>query len=61
MLKFVIDGTLKKLGMNLEGVHDGKYSDLYSPVRAFSPEERAKVEEQMQATYDANCPPKAPK
>jgi len=53
MLKFVIDGTLKKLGMNMEGVSDGRYAQMYSPVRAFTPEERAKVEEQMQATYDA--------
>ena len=52
MLKFVIDGTLKKLGMNMEGVTKGRYADLYSPVRAFTPEERAKVQEQMQATYD---------
>ena len=52
MLKFVIDGTLKKLGMNMEGVTNGRYADLYSPVRAFSPEERAKIQEQMQATYD---------
>jgi protease IV len=52
MLKFVIDGTLKKIGINMEGVKNGRYADLYSPVRAFSPEERAKVQEQMQATYD---------
>src|SRR5580765_3610910 len=52
MLKFVIDGTLKKLGMNVEGVSKGRFADLYSPVRAFTPEERAKVQEQMQATYD---------
>ncbi len=52
MLKFVIDGTLKKLGMNMEGVKTGRYADLYSPVRPFSPEERAKVQEQMQAIYD---------
>src|SRR3954451_16956360 len=52
MLKFVIDGTLKKLGMNMEGVATGRYADLYSPVRAFTTEERAKVQEQMQATYD---------
>jgi protease-4 len=52
MMKFVIDGTLKKLGINLEGVTSGRYADLYSPVRAFSPEERAKVREQMQAIYD---------
>jgi protease-4 len=53
MLKFVIDGTLKKLGMNVEGVSRGRYAELYSPVKAFTPEERARVQEQMQATYDA--------
>jgi protease-4 len=53
MVKFVIDGTLKKIGMNLESVSEGRYAELYSPVRPFSPEERVKVQEQMQATYDA--------
>ncbi len=53
MIKFVIDGTLKKLGLNMEGVSDGRYADIYSPVRPFSPEERQKVAEQMQATYDS--------
>jgi protease-4 len=53
MVKFVIDGTLKKLGLNMEHVQEGRYADLYSPVRPFSPSERARVEEQMQATYDA--------
>jgi protease-4 len=53
MIKFVIDGTLKKLGMNMEHVQEGRYADLYSPVRAFSPEERTRVVQQMQATYDA--------
>lgn len=53
MIKFVIDGTLKKLGMNVEGVTSGRYADLYSPVRPFSPEERARVEQLMQATYEA--------
>lgn len=53
MVKFVIDGTLKKLGMNMEGVSQGRYATLYSPVRPFSPEERARIEELMQATYAA--------
>ena len=53
MVKFVIDGTLEKLGMNMEQVTSGKYADMYSPVRPFSPEERKKVEEQMLATYEA--------
>ena len=52
LTKFVIDGTLKKLGMNLEGVSRGKYADIYSPKRPFSPEERARMVENMQATYD---------
>jgi protease-4 len=52
LTKFVIDGTLKKLGMNMEGVSRGRFADLYSPVRPFSPEERARVIESMQATYD---------
>ncbi len=53
MVKFVIDGTLKKLGLNMEHVQEGRYADLYSPIRPFSASERARVEEQMQATYDA--------
>jgi protease IV len=52
LTKFVIDGTLKKLGMNMEGVSQGKYADLYSPVRPFSPDERARMAAYMQATYD---------
>jgi protease IV len=52
-MKFVVDGTLKKLGINMEPVKQGRYADLYSPVRPFTPEERAKIQEQMQATYDA--------
>jgi protease-4 len=52
MIKFVIDGTLKKMGMNMESVSQGRYANLYSPVRPFSPEERARVLEHMQATYD---------
>ena len=46
LTKFVIDGTLKKLGMNMEGVARGRYADLYSPVKPFSPEEkRARLRE----------------
>ena len=52
LTKFVIDGTLKKLGMNMEGVSRGKYAEMYSPIRPFSPEERTRMVENMQATYD---------
>jgi protease-4 len=53
MIKFAIGGTLNKMGMNLEGVTQGRYADLYSPIRPFTPEERTRVLEHMQATYDA--------
>ena len=53
LLRFVIDGTLDKLGLNMETVKQGKYADLFSPVRPFTPDERKKVGELMQATYDA--------
>ena len=52
MIKFVIDGTLKKVGVNMESVSQGKYAEIYSPIRPFSPEERARVQQLMQATYD---------
>jgi protease IV len=50
--KFVTGGTFKKLGANIEGISNGKYADMSSPVRPYNAEERAKVEEQMQAFYD---------
>ncbi|HVL69078.1 MAG TPA: signal peptide peptidase SppA [Vicinamibacterales bacterium] len=53
MVKFVLEGTLDKVGANLEGVTSGEYADLYSPVRRFSPDERRKIEALMQATYEA--------
>jgi protease IV len=50
--KFALGGTLDKLGLNLEATSRGRYAQLTSPVRPFDPAERAKVEEQLQATYD---------
>jgi protease IV len=52
-VKFVLKGTLDKVGLNMEGVTSGRYADLYSPVRPFSPEERQKIESLMSATYEA--------
>jgi protease-4 len=52
-VKFVMDGTYQKLGINIESVAEGKYAQMYSSIRPFTPEERKKVEEHMQATYDA--------
>jgi protease-4 len=53
MGKFALGGTLDKLGLGMDAVSEGRYALLQSPVRPFSPEERAKIEELMQATYDA--------
>jgi protease-4 len=50
--KMVTGGTFKKLGANVESVSSGRFADMNSPARPFSPEERAKIEEQMQAFYD---------
>jgi protease IV len=50
--KYALGGTFEKLGLNLEATTRGRYAQLTSPVRPFDPAERAKVEEQLQATYD---------
>jgi protease-4 len=53
LVRFVVAGTLEKLGVNLETVKQGRYADLFSPVKPFTPEEKKKVQALMQATYDA--------
>jgi protease-4 len=50
--KFVTSGSFEKLGANMEAVSRGKQAEMYSPDRRFSPTERKKVEESMQAVYD---------
>jgi protease-4 len=50
--KFVLDGAAEKIGVGTGSVSDGKFAEMYSPFRAFTPAERARVEEQMQATYE---------
>jgi protease-4 len=50
--KFVTGGSLAKLGANIEAVSQGTHAEMYSPDRPFTNEERAKVQESMQVTYD---------
>lgn len=50
--KFVLDGTFDKLGVAADSVSDGRFAEIYSPFRPFTPPERAKIEAQMQSTYD---------
>jgi len=50
--KVALGGTLDRLGLNLEPVSTGRYAQIDSPVRPFTPEEREKVAEMMRATYE---------
>ncbi len=50
--KIVTGGTYEKLGMNVEAVSSGRNAQMNSPVRLYTPSERAKLEEQLQAFYD---------
>jgi protease-4 len=50
--KFVVDGTLDKLGIGVDSVSNGRQAEIYSPFRPFTKDERARVSEQMQTTYD---------
>jgi len=50
--KFVISGTLDKIGANIEATSSGKNAEIYSPDRRFTKDERAKIEESMQNVYD---------
>jgi protease IV len=50
--KYVTGGTFEKLGANIESTSIGRHAEIYSPDRRFTPEERDKVMETMQAFYD---------
>ena len=52
MGKIIFAGTYEKLGVNIESVSDGRYAEIYSPIRRFSDEERRKIEQQMSTFYD---------
>ena len=50
--KFVVGGTLEKLGAQIDGVSTGRFADMNSPVRPYDEEERAKIVHDMQVFYD---------
>ena len=50
--KFVTTGSLDKIGANIEATSTGKRAEMNSPDRRFTPDERAKIQESMQAVYD---------
>jgi protease-4 len=51
MGKVAIGGTLGKVGITTETVKSGANADIYSPVAAFTPEQRLKLTEYMQVFY----------
>jgi protease-4 len=50
--KMVVDGTMEKLGLNVETVQSGRNANIYSPFDRFSPEQRDRVLTYMQVFYD---------
>jgi protease-4 len=50
--KYVLQGTMDKIGVGTGSESLGRFAEMYSPFRPFTPEERDRVEGQMQATYD---------
>lgn len=50
--KYVVKGALEKLGIGSDSVSNGAMAEIDSPFKPFSTEERARVQAQMQSTYD---------
>src|SRR5688572_21096972 len=50
--KFVLAGTIDKMGVTNETVKSGANADIYSPFDTFTPAQRAKVVNFMQGYYD---------
>jgi protease-4 len=50
--KLVLDGALTKIGVGSGAVSIGPMAEIYSPFKPFTPPERERIEDHMQATYD---------
>jgi protease-4 len=50
--KFVVDGTMEKIGVNTATVKSGKNADINSPFSRFSDDQRAKLQDYMQGFYE---------
>ena len=50
--KIVTGGVYEKLGARIDSTSIGRHAEINSPVRKYNAEERAKVQEQLQAFYD---------
>lgn len=50
--KFAVGGALERLGVTAEAITDGRNAGIESPFAPFTPEQRAKLQGQMQEFYD---------
>ena len=50
--KITTGGPYEKLGITIEPVSDGRFAAMYSPVTPFSDDERAKMQEHIDAIYE---------
>lgn len=50
--KFNMKGFYEKIGVTMETVKRGKYSDIYSDYREFTPEEREKIRKEIGWIYE---------
>lgn len=50
--KITTGGTYEKVGVTIEPVSNGRFAGIYSPVTPFSDDERAKMQEHIDAIYE---------
>ena len=50
--KYVLDGVLEKVGVNVEEITDGSQAGLYAPIGRFSTAARSALQAQMDETYE---------
>ena len=50
--KITTGGTYEKVGITIEPVSSGRFAGMYSPVTPFSDDERAKMQEHIDAIYE---------
>ena len=50
--KIATGGTYEKVGITVEPVSQGRFAEIYSPVTRFSDDERAKMQEHIDAIYE---------
>jgi protease IV len=49
--KFVLDGTLDRLGVSVETIRSAPNADIYDPFAPFTPDQRARIGAYMQSFY----------